>query len=129
LRQGDPLSPYLFLLVADVLQQLIRCDPLLKHPLVPGEPCQVLQYIDDTLIIMAADVRGAARLKELLDLFADATGLTINFRKSTLVPLHVDDADLREIQAALGCRLEGFPRPISACHCLATSSLWLILPL
>jgi hypothetical protein len=58
---------------------------------------------------MAAEVRGAARLKELLDLFADATGLTINFHKSTLVPLHVDDADQREIKAALGCRLEGFP--------------------
>jgi hypothetical protein len=110
LRQGDPLSPYLFLLVADVLQKLIRQDPLLSHPLVDGEPCQVLQYADDTLIIMRASVQAAARLKSLLDMFADATGLVINFHKSTLVPMHVTAEEVAAIQSALGCRVEGFPQ-------------------
>jgi hypothetical protein len=119
LRQGDPLSPYLFLLVADVLQQLIRPDPVLCHPLVDGAPCPILQYADDTLIIMRAGEPAAARLKLLLDQFAEATGLTINFHKSTLVQMHVDAAELVRIQAALGCRVEGFPQtylglPLSA---------------
>jgi hypothetical protein len=103
------LSPYLFLLVADVLQRLIRQDPLLSHPLIAGEPCQVLQYADDTLIIMRADVRAASRLKSLLDMFADATGLVINFHKSTLVPMHVPADDLAAIQSALGCLCGGLP--------------------
>jgi hypothetical protein len=85
LRQGDPLSPYLFLLVVDVLQQLIRQDPVLCHPLVDGDPCPILQYTDDTLIIMRAGETATAHLKLLLDQFAEATGLTINFHKSTLV--------------------------------------------
>jgi hypothetical protein len=84
LRQGDPLSPDLFLLVADVLQQMIRQDLVLCHPLIDGASCPVLQYTNDTLVIMRTCAPAAARLKLLLDQFAEATGLTINFHKSTL---------------------------------------------
>jgi hypothetical protein len=85
LCQGDPLSPYMFLLVTDALQQLFCQDPLLCYPLVPSDPCRVLQYADDTLVIMRADFQVAVRLKQLLDQFPEATGLAINFHKSTLL--------------------------------------------
>ena len=102
LRQGDPISPYLFLIVADVLQRLIRQDDVLRHPLLPGAPAVVLQYADDTLIIARADKDGAVRLRQILDQFAAATGLIINFTKSTLVPVHVEEEALARVVAALG---------------------------
>jgi hypothetical protein len=111
LRQGDPLSPYLYLLMGDLLQRMIQLEASLQHPLIDGEsPCPVLQYADDTLVIFRASTAAASCLKRVLDQFASATGLVINFSKSTLVPMHVDTEVVAEIQAILDCRLEGFPQ-------------------
>jgi hypothetical protein len=79
----------------------------------------VLQYADNTLIILLVDVGAAQRLRLLLCQFKRATGLCINYAKSTLVPMHVTPAVLAGIQDMLQCRLEGFPQtylglPLSA---------------
>jgi hypothetical protein len=114
LRQGDPLSPYLFIIVADVLQRLIRtaCSAgELCHPLSASVPCPVLQYADDTLIICKAEASAASRLRTILDNFADATGLAINYHKSCLIPMFVDPSDERLMAEALGCSISSFPQP------------------
>ena len=110
LRQGDPLSPYLFLLVADVLQRMIQHDRGIRHPLAADHPCPVLQYADDTLILVKAELSSVQRLKNVLDSFAAATGLKINFHKSTVVPMHVEADILQQCRAVLGCREEQFPQ-------------------
>ena len=53
LRQGDALSPYLFILVADLLLCLLKDRGTVRHPLIDA-PCPVLQYVDDTLILVRA---------------------------------------------------------------------------
>jgi hypothetical protein len=111
LRQGDPLSPFLFNIVADVLQQLIlhaSRDGLLLHPLVDDLPCPILQYVDDTLIIIRAIPHHVTNLKRALDAFA--TGLTINFHKSTFVPIKVDQNVATSMAQSFGCTVSSFPQ-------------------
>lgn len=82
LRQGDPLSPYLFIIVADVLPKLIAracADGLLAHPVDDTLPCPVLHYADDTLILCRGDLTAIQTLKRLLAAFFAATGLQINY--------------------------------------------------
>lgn len=109
LRQGDPLSPYLFIIVADVLQTLIRKSQL-RHPLNPQMTPSTLQYADDTLIICKASSQDVALIKRILDDFSSATGLEINYSKSTMVCIHVPPEDQVQLANVLGCRLENFPQ-------------------
>jgi len=102
LRQGDPISPYLFLLVADVLQKLIKGDGIIQHSVQPSRPGTVLQYVDDTLIVMHGNAATIEQLTTLLYQFSTATRLAINYSKSVLVPLRCVDI--------LGCKREGSPQ-------------------
>jgi hypothetical protein len=80
LCQVYPLSPYLFLLVAETLQCLIRANSeTLLHPVNEDLPCPVLQYADDTLIVLKGDINGVNVLKSILDSFTSMTGLHINY--------------------------------------------------
>lgn len=114
LRQGDALSPYLFIIVADVLQRMTQAASAagrLQHPIDPSLPCPVLQYEDDTLILCRADLPSVTYLKNILDAFALATGLTINFHKSGFVPMHCSSELSAQMAAILGCPISTFPQP------------------
>lgn len=110
LRQGDPISPYLFILVAHVLQVLIRKSADIRHPVVMHVGCQVLQYANDTLLLVRGELADIQALRRALDQFADATSLQINYTKSTAVPIHMDESTILQCISALGCRTESFPQ-------------------
>lgn len=110
LQQGDPLSPYLFLLVADILQQMIKREPGIRHPAAADIPCPVLQYANDTLILLKADMADLKLLKEVLDSLASVTGLVINYSKSTMTPMHMSLEAVAALKNVLGCKLGSFPQ-------------------
>lgn len=96
--------------MADVLQALIRSDEQTRHPIVADSSCPVLQYADDTLLLIRGHLPDVQRLRTLLVQFAQATGLQINHAKSTAVPMHMAEEDVEQCISALGCRREGFPQ-------------------
>ena len=78
-RQGDLLSPLLFVLAAELLQFIINDAMLQGHLALPipyyNNDFPVVQYADDTILIMQADTPQVLHLKNLLSLFSDSTGL------------------------------------------------------
>ena len=51
-RQGDPISPYIFILCAEVLSHMIRKDNLIKGILIQNKEYKLSQYADDTQIFL-----------------------------------------------------------------------------
>ncbi|KAL9954380.1 hypothetical protein ACROYT_G041908 [Oculina patagonica] len=80
-RQGDPLSPYLFILVAETLAIAIRQNKSIKGIMIENEETKLLQYADDTTAVLS-DINSAETLFELLDSFKAISGLEINCTKT-----------------------------------------------
>lgn len=113
-RQGDPLSPLIFVLAADLLQTAINEAleaNLLQLPIPTSDATNypVIQYADDTIIIMPACVEQAARMKTILTDYADSVGLHINFHKSTLIPINTPEDRGRDLAAIFGCTTANMP--------------------
>ena len=51
-RQGEPLSPYLFVLAAEILAHIIRDNENIKGFKAMDQCIKLLQYADDTLGIL-----------------------------------------------------------------------------
>nr|XP_040251533.1 uncharacterized protein LOC120968669 [Aegilops tauschii subsp. strangulata] len=92
------------------LRRIMETDGGMHHPLVDDASPLVLQYADDTIIIMRAELGAVQCLKGVLDDFAAATELVINFSKSTVVPVHVPDGELLELVQVMGCAVGSFPQ-------------------
>jgi hypothetical protein len=90
---------------------MINSCELIHHPTERNMPCAVLQYADDTLIVLQGDIEGVSALKNILDQFAAMPGLYINYAKSTLVPIHMDEQLVLRCVDIIGCKREGFPQP------------------
>jgi hypothetical protein len=83
---------------------------MLIHPIENGAPLPVLQYADDTLLILHGSTQQATYVKAILDAFALFSSLKINFQKSTFVPLHMTQHESEAVATILG-------RPISSLSC------------
>ncbi|XP_016168024.1 uncharacterized protein LOC107610488 [Arachis ipaensis] len=114
LRQGDFLSPFLFVLVVDVLHKMIgeavrnkRIFPLL----VGKESIELshLRFADDTILFCPSEEKTIKNYARLLRCFEIMSGLTINFDKSSLIPINCEQHWTDNMCSLLGCKEANLP--------------------
>jgi len=96
LRQGDPLSPYLFVMMAEVLNKLLLKAAemgFIQGVQVGSRTVTLthLQFADDTLIFCEPKLEYLQNLKVILYCFQSFSGLTVNYAKSGLVVIDKED--------------------------------------
>ena len=112
LRQGDPLSPMLFILVMDVLNSLVNHATsmgLLQPLAIQQARHRVSFYADDAVIFLRPYNLDLITIKHLLDLFGHASGLRTNLAKSSVSPIHCTDEELALTADILSCSIKFFP--------------------
>lgn len=114
LRQGDPIAPYLYLLIGEVLCKLInRAVERGKYKGVKFDfhqkPVTHFQYADDTVLFVKNDENVISEVKKLLLLFQAITGLAVNFKKSLVYHASNDTSKLASATQILGCQAGEVP--------------------
>ena len=80
-RQGCPLSPFLFILSAELLANKIRQDPKIEGIKILEKEIKLSQFADDTNLF-CADLEAVKEALKLVDEFGRLSGLILNVKKS-----------------------------------------------
>jgi hypothetical protein len=79
IRQGDPISPYLFLLVAEGLSCLLN-SRIQSSALMVSH----LLFADDSLLLFKADRENVEEVRSILNLYCSASRKQMNLDKSSI---------------------------------------------
>jgi mannosylglycoprotein endo-beta-mannosidase len=112
LRQGDPLSPLLFVLAIDPLSQILEiasAHGLLHKIRGRGNVLRTSLYADDAAVFVAPLKHDIQNLEAILHSFGEVTGLCTNFQKSSVVPIRCGDVDLDDILQGMPATRASFP--------------------
>ena len=84
-RQGDPLSPYLFIIGVELLSLQIKSNPKIKGALVNDTESLISQYADDTFLVLDGCETSLRETLICFENFYKASGLKINTSKTRVV--------------------------------------------
>ena len=111
LRQGDPLSPLLFVIVMEGLNALLKLahsQGLLQilHPKISE---RTFMYADDVVIFVSPAQQDLVLTKAILEIFAGASGLKTNMEKSRISPIQCNLHDTVSLLTHFPGRIDPFP--------------------
>jgi hypothetical protein len=110
LRQGDPLSPYLFILVAEgltaLIHQVVHRGDIHGVRICRGAPeVSHLLFADDCFLFCRANVAEVNQLLSILHTYEQASGQEINMSKSEVfISRNMSQAAQEDLAGILGVR-------------------------
>lgn len=113
IKQGDPLAPFLFLIVVEGLTGLVRkgeeANCLEGFKIDDNLSISMMQFADDTIFLCNGDDRSIWCLKVILRSFELVSGLKVNFAKTNVVGLNLEDRVVSGVASFLACRVGSVP--------------------
>ena len=112
LRQGDPLSPLIFVIAINPLQKILEMATrigLLSKIRRRGTILRTSLYADDAAIFVAPIKEDIQNLTEILREFGIVTGLCTNLQKSSVAPIRCNQIDLDDLLDGLPVVRTTFP--------------------
>lgn len=112
LRQGDPLSPYLFVIALEVFSQMLntryRDGSIGYHPRTADPEVTHLAFADDIMIFFDGEKKSLENIVETMDVFATWSGLRMNKDKTEIFVGGLNQAETTDL-TALGFHLGSMP--------------------
>lgn len=113
LRQGDPLSPYLFIMVMQTLSNLLEkatdLGNIELHPKCEAPRITHLLFANDLLVFSNGSRKSLVGIAEVMSRFKEMSGLDMNPSKSEIFFGGYTDVDALALSVAAGINLGSFP--------------------
>ena len=84
-RQGCPLSPYLFVLCVEIMAIAIRSDPQIRGIDINGSTEKIKQFMDDTTLTVLFDNQSLNKIFDIFGQFQLLSGLKVNYDKTEIL--------------------------------------------
>ena len=84
-RQGDPLSPYIFIICAEFLANLVRNANDIKSINIDGVEYLISQYADDISFMLDGSPEYLNNTLLILEYYANISGLKLTYAKTKVI--------------------------------------------
>ena len=84
-RQGDPLSPYIFLLCPEILTRFLKSNKDIQGIKIEDTEYTLSQFADDTMVLLNGSEKSLNETLISLNKYAAASGLKVNASKTRAV--------------------------------------------
>ena len=87
--EGDPISPYLFILCVEILATMIRQNKTIKGILIGETEHKISQYADDTDIMLEGERNSFEETIKIINTFGNKSRLFLNAGKTSAISLGI----------------------------------------